>query len=201
MLIAHLVPGYFAAEWSAGRQVAGWSHRQRLVAWSVALGSTVAPDTDVLYNAIFRGFFNHSWLWTHSLFPYLGVGLLWIGLRAYARWPFGQTLVGLAVVGGLSHLLLDVIAHSTPLFYPLWSAMIGFSSARVQSGGVVGYLTDPIFLCEPLLLSLAAAHWVCNHRLSRRTTQLALVGVSGATLAFVFLFLLLLPILQEIVVF
>ena len=92
MLIAHLVPGYFAAAKMAARQAVEWSRWQHFGIWAVALGSTAAPDSDVLYNAIFRGFFNHTWLWTHSLFPYLGIGLFWLLLRLSGRWQYLQTL-------------------------------------------------------------------------------------------------------------
>ncbi|MBX3051836.1 MAG: hypothetical protein KF753_10205 [Caldilineaceae bacterium] len=200
MLVAHLVPGYFAGAKTAARQKAAWSPSQRLGIWAVALGSTVAPDSDVLYNALFRGFFNHTWLWTHSLFPYLGMGMGWLLLRLSGRWPRLQTLVGLASLGGLSHLALDVIAHSTPIFYPLSSVMVGAPSARVLAGGVVGYLTDPIFLCEPLLIALAAAHWVATRDFRPQTQRMWLLGIGGGTFLLVALFLLLLPFVQQIFV-
>jgi len=78
MLIAHLVPGYFAADHSQKTWPAEWSNNQRRWLWTAALVSTFAPDMDVIYNALFRGFINHSWLWTHSLFLHLGVGLVGI---------------------------------------------------------------------------------------------------------------------------
>jgi hypothetical protein len=73
-------------------------------------------------------------------------------------------LIGLATVGGLSHLALDVVAHNTPLFYPLSLAMIGIAPARIVEGGVWAYLTDPFFLGEPLLLTLVAVHWALTHK-------------------------------------
>jgi len=197
VLIAHLVPGYFAAVKSGSGQSPGWSRWQRFGIWAVALGSTVAPDSDVLYNAIFRGFFNHTWLWTHSLFPYLGMGVGWLLLRLSGRWLYLQTLVGLAALGGLSHLALDVVAHSTPIFYPFSSVMVGAPSARVLAGGVTGYLTDPIFLCEPLLLTLAALHWIGCCGFPRQTQRLLVWGVVSGTLAFAMIFLLMLPVLQR----
>ncbi len=200
MLVAHLVPGYFDAASTAAHKTVKWSRWQRWGIWAVALGSTIAPDSDVLYNALFRGFFNHTWLWTHSLFPYLGIGLGWLLLRLSGRWPYLQTLVGLAALGGLSHLALDVVAHSTPIFYPLSSVMVGAPSARVLAGGVVGYLTDPIFLCEPLLITLAAVHWVDGRGLRPGAKRAVQAGITGAALLFVALFLYLLPVLQEIFV-
>lgn len=200
MLLAHLVPGYFSAVNTAAHQKVAWSRWQHWGLRAVALGSTVAPDSDVLYNAIFRGFFNHTWLWTHSLFPYLGIGLGWLLLWLSGRWPYLQTLVGLAALGGLSHLALDVVAHSTPIFYPLSPVMVGAPSARVLTGGVVGYLTDPIFLCEPLLIALAAVHWVGGRGLRPGAKRAVQVGITGAALLFVVVFLYLLPVLQEIFV-
>jgi membrane-bound metal-dependent hydrolase YbcI (DUF457 family) len=164
MLIAHLVPGYFAAVQLQPRWQPEWNERQRLVLWAVALGSTVAPDVDVIYNALFRSFINHSTLWTHSLFPHLGLLLCWWLLRWTGRWPYLQMLVGLTAVGGLSHLLLDMITHATPLFYPLSLTMIGNPSERIRNGGIHEYLTDPIFLLEPLLLTLAAGHWLLRRQ-------------------------------------
>lgn len=159
MLAAHLVPGYFAAVKSQSTWKPEWS-KLRAILWVVALGSTVAPDLDVIYNALFRGFFNHSTLWTHSVFVYLGFGLLWFTLRALKRFPYLRTLVGLITVGGLSHLLLDVIAHGTPLLYPVSIVVFGVAPERVVEGGIWAYLTDPVFLLEPLLFSIALVHWI-----------------------------------------
>ncbi len=198
MLIAHLVPGYFLGAKVAGYQSVNWSRWHSFGLWAVALGSTVAPDSDVLYNAVFRGFFNHTWLWTHSLFPYLGIGLCWLLLRLSGRWPYLQTLIVLATFGGLSHVALDVVAHSTPIFYPLSTIMVGAPSSRVLAGGVVGYLTDPIFLWEPLLITLAAVHWVGGRGLRPGTKRAVQVAITGAALLFVILFLSLLPGLQRI---
>jgi len=71
MLLAHLVPAYFACDRSEAHCNPEWSTNQRAVLWIAALGNTAAPDLDVMYNAVFRGFFGHTTLWTHSLFPCL----------------------------------------------------------------------------------------------------------------------------------
>lgn len=157
MLVAHLVPGYLAA--AAVKPAPHWTRDQRRVMWAVALGSTVFPDFDVIYNTLLRGFVNHSLLWTHSVFVWAGLGVLWGLLRGADRWPYSRMLFGLIAVGGLSHLGLDMIAHNTPLFYPLSNRMIGIAPARVVEGGLGAYLTDPVFLLEPLLLLGALAHW------------------------------------------
>jgi hypothetical protein len=225
MLGAHLVPGYFATVKSQSRWSQEWSEPQRILLWAAAIGSTVIPDLDVIYNTLFRGFINHSVLWTHSLFPYISIGLCWWLLYRSGRWPYWQMLLGLTTVGGLSHLALDVIAHGTPLFYPLSSVMIGAAPHCVVEGGFLAYVTDPIFLLEPLLLTLAAVHWIltgpdvknsARFVTSWPTTKferyirsnewkstlqiraLIVIGLIGGLILFTITFLLLLPTLQSV---
>ena len=157
MLIAHLVPGYLAA--ATVKFPPDWNMTQRRLVWGVALGSTVFPDADVIYNAVFRGFVNHSWLWTHSLFVYVGIGMFWWVLRRLERWPYGRVLFGLISIGGLSHLVLDMIAHNTPLLYPFSMRTFGVAPASVVEGGIGAYLTNPVFLLEPLLFLCAFVYW------------------------------------------
>ncbi len=198
MLLAHLVPGYFAATRSQSGWKPEWSKAQRRLLWGAALVSTFAPDFDVIYNLLLRGFFNHSLLWTHSLFPHLGVGLIWLSLRITGRWPYLQTLTGLVTIGGLSHLLLDLIVHGTPVFYPFSLWMVTTPSMRIVEGGWRGYLTDPLFLIEPLLLALAAGHWIWRHDLSRRMKTVLLIALMNLVIGFFVLFLMLLPELQRL---
>ena len=200
MLAAHLAPGYFAAVKSQSQWKPEWNREQRAVLWIVALGSTIAPDLDVVYNALFRGFFNHSTLWTHSIFVYLVICLGWWLLGRSKRWPYFHTLAGLVVAGGLSHLFLDVVSHGTPLFYPLSLHMVGAPPLRVLQGGFWGYITHPIFLAEPVLLALPVAHWIIRRGLSPRATKLALLGLVSGVIVFSAIFLSLLPVLQSIVV-
>jgi hypothetical protein len=61
MLAAHLVPGYFAAVKSEKGWPVEWNAEKRIVLWSVAFVSTFAPDLDVIYNGLFRGFINRWW--------------------------------------------------------------------------------------------------------------------------------------------
>ena len=199
MLAAHLVPGYFAAVKSQSHWKPEWDKKQRTVLWIVALGSTIAPDLDVVYNALFRGFFNHSTLWTHSIFVHLAICLGWWLLGRSKRWPCLHTLAGLVVAGGLSHLVLDVVSHSTPLFYPLSLYMVGAPPMRVLQGGALGYITDPIFLAEPVLLALPAAHWIISRQPTPQVMKLALLGLVGGVIVFAAIFLLLLPTLQSII--
>lgn len=197
MLIAHVVPGYFAAIESRGRWQPEWNRRQRTLLWIVAFGSTIAPDLDVIYNALFRGFINHSTLWTHSLFVHLSVLLVFWPLKQVKRWPFVQMLIWLIAMGGLSHLLLDAISHGTPLLYPVSVAMFGISPARVVQGGLWAYVTDPIFLFEPCLLGLGAMHWIRHHINNQQAQQMCLVVLTVGLGIFMTSFLLLLPIFRD----
>ncbi len=164
MLAAHLVPGYFAAVKSQSSWKAEWGSGRRRLLWTVALGSTIAPDLDVIYNVLFRGFFNHSILWPHSLWPHLCLVLAWWALRRAQHWPYLTSLLYLAAVGGLSHLALDVLVHGTPLFYPFSLQMFDVVATRIVQGGVWAYLKAPMFLVEPLALSLTALHWTLERR-------------------------------------
>lgn len=197
MLVAHLVPGYFAAAKSQPYWKLEWSRKQQLALWIAAVGSTVIPDLDVIYNALFRGFFNHSTLWTHSLFPYLGLVCFWWLICSIGRWPYLRTMIGLIILGGLSHLVLDVLSHGTPLLYPFSLHMVGAPSSRVLEGGIWAYLTDPIFLMEPLLITLAVGHWIVEHRKTTpKLKKIMLIGLVSGLAAFTLTFLLLLPALQ-----
>jgi hypothetical protein len=128
MLVAHLVPGYAAAVASRSRWPDEWNRAQRAGLWIAAFSSTAVPDFDVIMNILAGRGAYHSVLWT-------------------------QILTGLIAIGGLSHLMLDVIAHSTPLFYPFSMRMIGFVP---RSGS---YLTHPVALLEPIMIGLAVWHW------------------------------------------
>jgi hypothetical protein len=198
MLLAHLVPGYFAATQSQKTWQPEWTHQQRVVLWLAALVSTFVPDLDVIYNALFRGFFNHSTLWTHSIFPHLGVMLCWYMLRLSKRQAYLQTLVGLIAIGGVSHLVLDVISHGTPLLYPI--SMHSFGSEivprRIIDGGVWAYITEPLFLLEPLFIALAIGHGLARQPINQRVKRLLTIGLFTGLTIFVGLFLAFLPILQ-----
>lgn len=200
MLVAHLVPGYFVAAKVKQNHIVEWNTTQQTLMWSVALGSTVAPDLDVVRNMLFRGFFNHSTLWTHSIFVYLGFGLLWLGFRRSRKLAYFAMLMGIIAVGGLSHLILDLVAHGTPLFYPVSLIGFGIAPQRVVDGGVWAYLTDPIFLLEPLLIGIAVCHWICRREsLSLKTRKLFSAVVVCGVLAFVLAFVAFLPVLQRAV--
>lgn len=197
MLAAHLVPGYFVAAKSQSSWKHEWNRTKRVTLWVIALGSTIAPDLDVVYNALFRGFFNHSTLWTHSIFVYLSFGLIWLILHFTKRWTYIETLIGLVVVGGLSHLALDIIAHGTPMLYPASMMMIGIAPQRVIEGGVWAYLTDPIFLLEPLLFSTVIIHWTHHQDMTAYLKKIIFAATVSGLLMFTIVFVLLLPILQR----
>ena len=199
MLLAHVFAGYFAAAASRSAWKPEWTDGQRALLWVTAIGSTIVPDLDVAYNALFRGYFNHSTLWTHSVFVYLGIGLVWFLLYIPNRRHYLRTLVGLAVLGGFSHLALDVTAHGTPLLYPASMMVFGVAPARVVQGGVWAYLTDPIFLLEPLLLGATVAHWTLRRHTEPRTRKLVLAMTICGALLFAGAFMVLLPALQDAV--
>jgi hypothetical protein len=200
MLIAHLVPGYFIAAKVEQNHIAEWNTAKQRLMWSVALGSTIAPDLDVVRNFLFRGFFNHSTLWTHSIFVYLGFGLLWLGCRKSRTLTYIATLMGIIAVGGLSHLVLDIVAHGTPILYPLSMMVFGIAPQRVIDGGVWAYLTDPIFLLEPLMIGIAVCHWIYRRAsLSAKTRKLFSIVVVCAILVFALAFVAFLPTLQRAV--
>ncbi len=164
--------------------------------WAVALGSTAAPDLDVIYNTLFRGFVNHSTLWTHSLFLCLCLAGFWLILRYNGLWPFVRTAVGLAAFGWFSHLVLDVISHGTPLFYPFSMVFVGSPPARVVEGGFWMYITDPIFLLEPVLLSVMAVHWLWTRAWPVRLRQSLIASAICLLIVFVGSFIWWLPALQ-----
>jgi hypothetical protein len=122
---------------------------------------------------------------------------------ALAFWYFGQkfpaALCGVIALSGMSHLLLDVIAHNTPLFYPLSARMIGDAPSYIASGGLRHYVTHPLFLLEPVLLLLTALHWISSRAWppSRRATLAALL--IGGWLLFSITFMLTLPWLRSVI--
>jgi hypothetical protein len=130
----------------------------------------------------------------------LGFGLLWLTLHNLKRWPYLETAVGLMTFGGLSHLLLDVVVHGTPLLYPVSMMMFGIAPARVVEGGFWAYVTDPIFLLEPLLIGVAIMHWVHLQNIGPQFKRLMLATTISGLVLFMVAFVLLLPNLQNAVV-
>jgi hypothetical protein len=107
-------------------------------------------------------------------------------------------MTGLVAVGGLSHLVLDVIAHGTPLLYPLSSNLYGAPSARIVAGGLWAYISDPIFLLEPVMTAIALGHWIHERHWPVWATRWALTGVFCSVIAFGVAFLISLPALQQV---
>ena len=199
MLIAHLVPGYFAAVKSQPYWRPDWSPQRRTLLWVAAFSGTVIPDLDVIYNALFRGFINHSTLWTHSLLVHLSIVLGWWVLKRIGRWPYLQALAGLVAIGGVSHLVLDMVSHGTPLLYPISLELLGIPSQRVVEGGLKAYLTDPILLLEALLLTLMAVHWTVSKSVNLWVRVLASALLLSGLVLFIATFIYLLPTLQTLV--
>jgi len=196
MLFAHFVPGYFAAELSKPYWNPKWSTPRRVLLWGAALGSTALPDTDVVYNAFFNGFINRSTLWTHSIFVYGIFGALWFGMYITHHREFLRLICGLIALGGLSHILLDVVSHGTPFLFPVSNAFVSLAPRRVMIGGFWAYITDPIFLLEPLLIGFTLAYFIWH---LHATKPLRLVGVGTVItmwLAISLWFMVSLPLLQ-----
>jgi membrane-bound metal-dependent hydrolase YbcI (DUF457 family) len=167
MLIAHVVPAYFALAVSKPKWKPEWPENRRALLVLAAYVSAVWPDADAIYNTLFREmYFRHSILWTHSLIPHLCICLVWLLLRCYKRLPYLQTLVGLVEFGGLSHLALDVIAHGTPLHYPFSMFMFRIPYMSATQGGIWAYLSSPVCLFEPIMFALVARHWILQRNFS-----------------------------------
>jgi len=199
MLIAHLVPGYFNAIRSQRHWDKNWTPTQQRILWSVAFAGTFIPDTDVIFNIVFRGFANHSTLLTHSLFPVLIFIFTWGICKYVLHKHYLSTLFSLLAVSWLSHLLLDALVHKTPLFYPLSSAMIGYAPTRVYKGGLWYYLTDPIFLLEPFLISVGVGHWAYRRIADTNSQRIFIALLAGINLILATVFMLLLPYMQNLV--
>lgn len=198
MLVAHVVPGYCIAAHTVQGNQRRWSPAQQALVWLVGLGAAIAPDADIIYNALLHGFIKHSILWPHSVFPYLGLLGIWLVGRAKRADSYLLALLGVFIAGNLSHLLLDAISHGTPLLYPLTLHMFGAPSTRILYGGARAYLTDPLFLLEPALLSAAAVHWLAHHVDDRRLLRLAQGLVVALWLVFCSAFLAFLPALRQL---
>jgi len=77
--------------------------------------------------------------------------------------------------------------------------MFGIAPARVVEGGFWAYVTDPIFLLEPLLFSTAIIHWVHHQNMAPRFERLILATTISGVVLFMVAFALLLPNLQSAV--
>lgn len=192
MLLAHIVPAYFAVDVLKPKWSREWGRWQRVILWIVAIGSTIAPDSDVIINVLTKGFAGHSTLWTHSIIPYLVLGLGCMMLKRAKRAPLLSMCITLVLVGGLSHLVLDVIVHGTPLLYPINLTMFGFPPRAVVEGGLVAYLTHPILLLELILVGLVAAHWIAgrSQRIRSRNSWLLALSVGIGLVAITYCVLL-----------
>jgi hypothetical protein len=176
LLVAHFVPGYFAAAASQPYWNPDWSRGRRAALWAAALGSAVFPDVGYVSGMLWRP---EIYNWTHSLFVWLGVGACACLLGYTRRWQYGQWLLGLTALGGLSHLILDAIAHGLPLLYPFSSSMVGTPSVCLSGSSNLAYVTAPVFLLEPALLALAAAHWIICMKPAPKAMKSSLLALAG----------------------
>ncbi len=130
----------------------------RACLWSASFLGCVFPDADVIASLLFRGTFGHQVLWTHSIFGPLAVLLAGLLFTKYIRTSWIGTALNLFAAGWLSHIILDLLVHGTPLFYPL--SMTGFELApkSIVEGGLKAYLKHPLFLLEPLLIAGTFVH-------------------------------------------
>ena len=198
MLIAHLVPGYFNAVASQYHWDQDWTSKQRRILWTVAFASTFLPDIDVIFNITVRGIFNHSTLLTHSLFPVLIFTMAWGVCKYSLRRHYLSTIWALLAMSWLSHVLLDALVHKTPLLYLLSSEMFGYAPLRVYAGGFWYYLTDPIFLLEPLLIMVGVGHWLSQRIIDIKTRRVVLSCFVALYLISATIFILFLPHLQSL---
>lgn len=83
---------------------------------------------------------------------------------------------------------------SFTLFHRLW---IGEAPQRVLQGGFWYYITDPIFLLEPLLFMLTGIHWAFSSGFSIRTRIIVAVVFINIFITFTSAFLITLPMLQN----
>lgn len=84
-----------------------------------------------------------------------------VSKRRYLAW-----CLGLIAMGGFSHILLDAIAHNTPMFYPLSMHMVGIAPESVVEGGISAYIQHPLFMLEIVLWGTVLVHWAYQRRLS-----------------------------------
>ena len=198
MLVAHLSPGYFAARYSQKYWHPAWNRGQRVALWGIAIGSTVYPDFDVIHNILFYGVPNHYYatLWTHSIFPSLTATLLTILLHITNRGSYLKTALSLFAIGTFSHLVLDVIAHNTPLFYPLTLQMIGNAPQRIVDGGLRAYITDPLLILEFVLLAAMVLDIITHLPYSSNSRRRLAISVISLTIVVAVLFVALLPTLR-----
>lgn len=158
MLIAHAVSAYFAVKLTQTQWDEDWSQAQRWLLASIAVGSTILPDADVVYNIVVRGFANHSLLGTHSIWLY-SIFMLSAIICKLAKWHYLAWCLGFIALGGYSHILLDAIVHNTPLFYPLSMQMVGTAPQSIVEGGTPVYIRHPLFLLEIALWGAVLLHW------------------------------------------
>ena len=57
--------------------------------------------------------------------------------------------------------------------------VFGLAPRRVIDGGLPAYLTDPLFLLEPLLVGAALIHWIGQQDRPSPQLKMGLIAVAG----------------------
>ena len=70
---------------------------------------------------------------------------------------------------------------------------------RVLEGGFWAYITDPIFIAEPFLFTLALADWITQRKIKPQLKSALLIGLVSAFGVFTIAFLFFVPTWQNIV--
>ncbi len=76
---------------------------------------------------------------------------------------------------------------------------VGIAPKRVIVGGFWAYITDPVFLLEPLLIAAALAHLIWHLPIEKKLRIAGVGGVGVSLVAFMLAFLTWLPVLQAAV--
>jgi hypothetical protein len=174
MLAGHLTPVGPLATAAQRHWSARWPRWTRALPWAAAGLGAVFPDLDIIVNLLVTGHFYHLYYFPHSLFVYVPVLLLgWLLARGPRTRCAGLTLLTFGA-GVLSHLLLDVVSHGTPFFYPLYNGPIGWTFPDTGEPLLIAYARSPNVWLEVLTI-IVGLLWV-----GRRLRLLVLQRPDGA---------------------
>ena len=169
MLVGHLAPIGAIATAAQHRWPTHSPRWTRALPWLAAGLGAIFPDLDIIVNLLLTGRFYHLYYFPHSLFVYLPILILGILLlRApRARWV-GLTLLTLCA-GVFSHLLLDVVSHGTPLFFPFYRGLIGWTFPGTGEPLLVAYARSPNVWLEVVTI-IVGLIWLARYLYSRLLT-------------------------------
>ena len=83
MMLGHLAPFGPIASAIERRWKPEWPRWTRALPWIAALAGSLFPDLDIIFNILRHGQAWHTYLWPHSLLPYLP---LWAVSYGLCRW-------------------------------------------------------------------------------------------------------------------